>query len=177
MSVVMALTAHIGAPAPPITDWIIPGLLLSVCARLGASSKDLVELCCGAVSSCSQNWSLQSVPVFPQPCLAQAAGAPQGALIAVMVSCVGTCALGRQVGAWDGPAMGLGLGGFLLRGRDTAAACPSTATDPSLCFLQCEAPAAVVPVKGSSSSYSSLPSPLQHDDHGQRGRLDLSCLP
>lgn len=115
MSVVTALTAHIGVPAEPIPAWLMPGLLLSLCVRLGALSEALVGPCCGATSSCSQCLSPQSLPMFPLPCLAQAAGAPWGVLAAAQVSCAGTHAPGSPRWAQDGTATW--PGGFLLRGR------------------------------------------------------------
>lgn len=60
---------------------------------------------CGAVGSCSRCPTPQQVPVFPQPCLAQAAGALWGALAAVQVSCVGTRARGSGWGPRDGHRM------------------------------------------------------------------------
>ncbi|XP_071889163.1 uncharacterized protein [Anas platyrhynchos] len=82
-----ALAAYIGAPSEPGPAWLVPGLPLSICARLGVPSKDLLgdllELCCGAVGSCSRCPSPQPVPAFPRPCLAQAAGAVEGVLAAV----------------------------------------------------------------------------------------------
>lgn len=97
-----ALTAYLGAPSEPGPAWLVPGLWLSVCARLGVPSKDLLgdllELCCGAVGSCSRCPSPQPVPAFPRPCLAQAAGAVQGVLAAVQVSCEATRAPGLGLG-------------------------------------------------------------------------------
>ncbi|XP_031467646.1 E3 ubiquitin-protein ligase Topors-like, partial [Phasianus colchicus] len=66
---------------------LVPGLQSSRPARLGVPIEDFLVSCCGAVGISS--WCLS--PVFPWPCLAQAAGASWGACAAVELETPAHC--------------------------------------------------------------------------------------